>query len=57
MLRERLDIDPATWARGRGGALWKSLSQLAAGLAEDEPWAVEARVTVDEVLDDYRATR
>jgi aminoglycoside phosphotransferase (APT) family kinase protein len=57
VLRERLDIDPATWARGRGWALWKSLSQLAAGLADDEPWAVDAQVTVDEVLDDYRATR
>ncbi len=58
LLRERLDIEDSTWARGRGWALWKSLRHLANALEDhDEPSEAEARLIVDEILDDYRATR
>ncbi len=56
-LRERLDIEDSTWARGRGWALWKSLRQLATALEDrDEPAGAKARATVDSILDDYRVT-
>jgi aminoglycoside phosphotransferase (APT) family kinase protein len=58
LLRERLDIEDSTWARGRGWALWKSLRQLANALQDhDMPSEAEARLVIDAILDDYRATR
>jgi len=58
LLRERLDIDDPTWARGRGWALWTSLRDLANALEDhDEPATVEARLIIDAISDDYRATR
>jgi aminoglycoside phosphotransferase (APT) family kinase protein len=58
LLRERLDIEDSTWARGRGWALWKSLRNLAIALEDhDEPAEAEARLIIDAVLDDYGATR
>ena len=58
LLRERLDIEESTWARGRGWALWKSLSHLANALEDhDEPSEAEARLIIDAILDDYTATR
>jgi aminoglycoside phosphotransferase (APT) family kinase protein len=57
LLRERLDIDDSTWARGRGWALWKSLRQLANAVEDDdEPAVAEARPVVDAILEDHRAT-
>jgi len=57
LLRERLDIDASTWARGRGWALWKTLRNLANALEDrDELSATEARLIVDTILDDYRAS-
>jgi aminoglycoside phosphotransferase (APT) family kinase protein len=58
LLRERLDIEDSTWARGRGWALWKSLRHLAIALEDHgEASSVEARLIIDAILDDYRATR
>ena len=58
LLRERLDVEDSTWARGRGWALWKSLRQLANALQDhDLPSEAEARLIIDAILDDYRATR
>ena len=58
LLRERLDIEESTWARGRGWALWKSVSHLANALEDhDEPSEAEARLIIDAILDDYTATR
>jgi len=58
LLRERLDVEDSTWARGRGWALWKSLRQLANALQDhDTPSEAEARLIIDAILDDYRATR
>ncbi len=56
-LRERLDIDDSTWARGRGWALWKWLRQLVSALGDhDEPARAQARLIVDSILDDHLAT-
>lgn len=52
-LRERLDVDAAMWARGRGWALWKSLSYLANGIDNhDETETAAARRVIDELLED-----
>jgi aminoglycoside phosphotransferase (APT) family kinase protein len=51
--RARLDVDPATWARGRGWALWKALIVYAA-LPADDAAAADAKRVLDEVLADYR---
>ncbi|MEV1333202.1 aminoglycoside phosphotransferase family protein [Micromonospora costi] len=48
--RNALAVDEATWARGRGWALWKALITL------DDPdpgRAAEARHTLDQVLDEW----
>ncbi|WP_260430653.1 aminoglycoside phosphotransferase family protein [Nocardioides sp. LS1] len=55
LLRERLDVDEPTWSRGRGWALWKTLSNLANAVEDgDEPEEREARRVVEAILDDYR---
>ena len=54
VLRARLGLDSATWARGRGWTLWKALI-VAAGLANTD--AVEAARSlhiIAEVLADHR---
>lgn len=58
VLRDRLAVDAATWSRGRGWALWKSLVQLASALDdEDDPSEADARLTITAVLDDYSGKR
>lgn len=57
LLRERLGIDDATWARGRGWALWKSLRHLAGTLDDhDLAAAAEAQTIVQAILDDFTVT-
>ncbi|MFC7363152.1 aminoglycoside phosphotransferase family protein [Nocardioides astragali] len=34
--RDRLQVDDASWARGRGWALWKTLAGLASSITEDD---------------------
>jgi aminoglycoside phosphotransferase (APT) family kinase protein len=51
--RAGLDIDPGTWARGRGWALWKALIVYAGALPRDDATAVEAGRVIDEVLTEY----
>jgi aminoglycoside phosphotransferase (APT) family kinase protein len=46
--RAALGADEATWARGRGWALWKALISIAGG----GPWAPPARRTLDALLAD-----
>jgi aminoglycoside phosphotransferase (APT) family kinase protein len=48
--RARLDVDPGTWARGRGWALWKALITYAGALQRDQATAAEARRVIDEIL-------
>jgi aminoglycoside phosphotransferase (APT) family kinase protein len=60
--RERLCVNDATWARGRGWALWKAAITLASARRTDPGaadraaarfgWRVGARAVIDEVLAD-----
>ena len=49
-----LPVDSATWARGRGWALWKALITLAGHINTDPLEAVKARHVIDEVLADHK---
>ena len=51
VFRAVLGTDDATWARGRGWALWKALIGLAGALEENRDGARERRV-IAAVLDD-----
>jgi aminoglycoside phosphotransferase (APT) family kinase protein len=61
--RDRLPLDEATWARGRGWALWKALITLVDALERNEAepedaslrcgWRLSARQVIDEVLVDH----
>lgn len=50
--RTALSVDPATWARGRGWALWKALITLE-HVDSDPVEARTARRVIDDVLADY----
>ena len=52
--RAALPLDEATWARGRGWALWKGLITLAEHLNTNPSKAGEARRVIDEVLADHK---
>jgi aminoglycoside phosphotransferase (APT) family kinase protein len=52
-LRAALGPDEATWARGRGWALWKALITLAEHLPSGNSVSNEARRVIDEVLADH----
>ncbi|MGI9628024.1 MAG: phosphotransferase, partial [Longimicrobiales bacterium] len=54
--RERLRLDAATWARGRGWALWKCLKTLADQIRRGEPRVARSRRCVAEIVSDHRAT-
>jgi aminoglycoside phosphotransferase (APT) family kinase protein len=51
--RAALPADAATWARGRGWALWKALITLAALVDTDPVEAARARRVVDDVLAEH----
>lgn len=51
--RARLDVDPGTWARGQGWALWKALITYAGTLRRDHAAAAAARRVIDEILTEY----
>lgn len=53
--RATLQVDEATWARGRGWALWKALITLAEYIHTHPAKAEEARQVMDEVLADHRS--
>jgi aminoglycoside phosphotransferase (APT) family kinase protein len=55
--RAELDVDPGTWSRGRGWALWKALISLAGHLERNEPEAAAARRVIDQVLADHARER
>ena len=52
--RVALQLDDATWARGRGWALWKALITLAEHIDNDPLEAGRARHVIDEVLADHK---
>jgi aminoglycoside phosphotransferase (APT) family kinase protein len=49
-----LPVDDATWARGRGWALWKGLITLAEHINTNPLEAGKARRVIDKVLADHR---
>ena len=51
--RAELDVDAATWSRGRGWALWKALITLVGRLEEDSPAAAAPRRDIERVLADH----
>jgi aminoglycoside phosphotransferase (APT) family kinase protein len=51
--RASLPLDRATWARGRGWALWKALIVLARTIDTDPEEAASSRRVIDEVLTDH----
>jgi aminoglycoside phosphotransferase (APT) family kinase protein len=51
--RDALAVDPATWARGRGWALWKALITLAGYVDTDPARAAAAQRVIDDVLVDH----
>jgi aminoglycoside phosphotransferase (APT) family kinase protein len=55
--RAELDVDPATWSRGRGWGLWKALISLVGHLERDAPEAALARRDIDRILADYARDR
>ncbi len=52
--RAALPLDGATWARGRGWALWKGLITLTEHVHTDPAKAGEARRVIDEVIADHQ---
>ena len=54
--RAALPLDAATWARGRGWALWKALITLAQHMNTNPIEAGKARRVIDEVLADHERT-
>jgi len=52
--RAALQLDDATWARGRGWTLWKGLITLAAHIDTNPLEAERARRVIDEVLTDHK---
>ena len=51
--RTTLGVDPGTWSRGRGWALWKALITLVDQLERDPAEATIARRVIDRVLTDH----
>jgi aminoglycoside phosphotransferase (APT) family kinase protein len=51
--RAAASVDPATWARGRGWALWKALITVAEHVDTDPARAAPARRVIDDVLDEF----
>ncbi len=49
-----LPVDSATWARGRGWALWKGLITLAKHISTNPIEAGKALRVIDEVLADHK---
>lgn len=52
IFRERLGLDDATWARGRGWTLWKALIVLAGHTGASETERAKSRLVLDAVLND-----
>jgi aminoglycoside phosphotransferase (APT) family kinase protein len=51
--RTTLGVDPGTWSRGRGWALWKALITLVAHLERDPDAAAVPRRVIERVLADH----
>jgi len=56
LFKQRLPVDRATWARGRGWALWKAMIVLADALRDDPEDAIATKKVIAEVLSDNPRT-
>jgi aminoglycoside phosphotransferase (APT) family kinase protein len=55
--RAELDVDAATWSRGRGWALWKALITLVGHLEPDTPDALRTQRQIVRIVFDYTQNR
>jgi aminoglycoside phosphotransferase (APT) family kinase protein len=55
--RAVLDVDGATWSRGRGWALWKALITLVGQLERNASEATVTRAQIDRILADHAQER
>jgi aminoglycoside phosphotransferase (APT) family kinase protein len=55
VFRAGLGLDAATWARGRGWAIWKAMIVLADELETDPEGAAFTTAVIEEILADYLA--
>ena len=53
VFRDRLSVDPATWARGRGWALWKALAECVGALDDNESGFADEAYVLDEIFAEY----
>jgi aminoglycoside phosphotransferase (APT) family kinase protein len=51
--RQRLSVDDATWARGRGWALWKTLVNYANALDGGEAATASPQGILNEIFSEY----
>ena len=57
IFKERLPFDEATWARGRGWAIWKAMIVLVEALQDDPEDAAHTRGVLEAILADHVAAR
>jgi aminoglycoside phosphotransferase (APT) family kinase protein len=53
--RDRLSVDEATWARGRGWALWKTLVTCSYTLGDADESAANALRILGDIFSEYTA--
>ena len=56
VFRQQLPVDAATWARGRGWAIWKAMKVLAAALDTDPQDAAFTTGVIDNIMADHLAS-
>jgi aminoglycoside phosphotransferase (APT) family kinase protein len=56
VFQNRLPVDKATWARGRGWALWKAMIVLVGALENDPDEVTQTRRVIEEVLAEHEVT-
>jgi aminoglycoside phosphotransferase (APT) family kinase protein len=52
-LRGRLSVDTATWARGRGWALWKAVVTYTDATSTEGAQAAQAKHVIDQIIAEY----
>lgn len=57
LFKQRLPVDRATWARGRGWALWKAMIVLVDQLQDNSEGAIATKGVIAEVLSGNPAKR
>jgi aminoglycoside phosphotransferase (APT) family kinase protein len=55
IFKQRLPFDAATWARGRGWAIWKAMIVLVEALKDDPQDAAYTKAVIEAILADHRA--